>query len=51
MCGDSDKFENTNKDGKTKGEMKGLKGVPFEYFSYRTGLKSKLIAKKYLQNL
>jgi hypothetical protein len=35
-----------DKDGKTKGEIKGLKGIPFEYFSYRTGFKSKLIAKE-----
>lgn len=42
----SDKFNYLDKDGKTKGEIKGLKGVPFEYFSYRTGFKSKLIAKE-----
>jgi len=42
----SDKFNYLDKDGKTKGEIKGLKGIPFEYFSYRTGFKSKLIAKE-----
>lgn len=41
----SDKFNYLDKDGKTKGEIKGLKGVPFEYISFRTGFKSKLMAK------
>ncbi len=42
----SDKFNYLDKDGKTKGEIKGLKGVPFEYVSFRNGFKSKLVAKE-----
>jgi hypothetical protein len=42
----SDKFNYLDKDGKPKGEIKGLKGIPFEYTSYRAGFKSKLIAKE-----
>ncbi len=42
----SDKFNYLDKDGKTKGEIKGLKGIPFEYVSTRMGFKSKLLVKE-----
>lgn len=42
----TDKFNYLDKDGKTKGEIKGLKGVPFEYVSFRAGFKSKLVVKE-----
>lgn len=42
----TDKFNYLDKDGKTKGEIKGLKGIPFEYTSFRNGFKSKLVAKE-----
>ena len=44
----SDKFENTNKEGKGRGQgfMKGLKGVPFEYAGGQGGMKFKMLAKQ-----
>jgi len=44
----SDKFENTNKEGKGRGQgfMKGLKGVPFEYAGGQGGMKFKMLAKE-----
>ncbi|WP_291140810.1 hypothetical protein [Flavobacterium sp. UBA7680] len=43
-----DKFENTNKEGKGRGQgfMKGLKGMPFEYAGGQGGMKFKLVAKE-----
>jgi hypothetical protein len=43
-----DKFENTNKEGKGRGQgfMKGLKGVPFEYAGGQGGMKFKMLAKE-----
>ncbi len=43
----SDKFENTNKDGKGRGQgfMKGLKGMPFEYSSTMGPMKVSVLAK------
>lgn len=43
----SDKFENTNKEGKGRGQgfMKGLKGMPFEYSSAMGPMKVSVTAK------
>lgn len=43
-----DKFENTNKEGKGRGQgfMKGLKGMPFEYAGGQGAMKFKLVAKE-----
>jgi hypothetical protein len=44
----SEKFENTNKEGKGQGQgfMKGLKGMPFEYAGGQGGMKFKMVAKE-----
>lgn len=43
-----DKFENTNKEGKGRGQsfMKGLKGMPFEYSGAQGPMKFKMVAKE-----